>query len=371
MTKIDEKMNIDILERSTGGKLVHKLPSTNIQAIEDLRVRRGHIEYFDGAKWLQILNKLDLPVVDVESITDLQLGSEGLEYFDGYDWIEVLNKADLPEFNITSMDDLRVRQGLLEFFDGSVWRPIALHKDDKTGSPGPFALHGGNMDAGYFGIVPANELFSNNELTAATGITEGTPLNEGAGWLKFASEGKIKFKSIKSFRAGTSPQHLIDKGVIDGTKTVDKDGIRYKVTLLKGSSVNPAPAREGTDFQGYESAHESEWNKLMLPIHEWSKLQSWSEGTYVKRPIEDWGVYLTGADLGFGHFYQGTFQFCKEQLTVVEGTPRQIARGGGVDASSSGTTALNIKDSTRGWSPVLEVVGYVDELDSPTDVSHE
>lgn len=229
--------------------------------------------------------------------------------------------------------------------------PISAGKSFTTPSdmPGPSDLVGGDMQAGYFGIVPAAELYTGDELAAAVGITQGTSQFSDAGWLKFAIDGKIIYKSKKTFRNSISWDHINSKNCVDGTKTVTKDGTTYKVRLMRGALTDPSE---------YDNADRgaigSEWNKLMLPIHANAAGQSWAYPAYVDTPTENWGVGFTDADLQTHYDHgDGSYHWCQE---VPKGyASNRVARGhAGVSYSyrrtSSGT------GSYRGWSPVLEVV---------------
>lgn len=226
--------------------------------------------------------------------------------------------------------------------------PISAGKTFKTPSdlPGPSELVGGDMQAGYFGHVPAADLFTGNELASAVGITEGTAQFNDVGWLKFASEGKIKYKSQKTFRYGISWDHINSKGAVDGSTIVEKNGVRYRVTLMKGGNGDAGDAINGPKG--------SEWNKLMLPIHARAEDQSWAYKSNVDMPTENWGIGFTDADLHTHNDHgNGTYQWCRE--VYYNDASTRVYRGyDGVSLSywdtSSGT------NTGRGWSPVLEVV---------------
>ena len=212
--------------------------------------------------------------------------------------------------------------------------------------PGPSDLVGGNMDAGFFGHVPASKLFTGSEIAAAVGITQGTAQFNDVGWLKIASEGKIKYKSQKPFRHSISWDHINSKGAVDGSKIIEKDGVRYKVTLMKGGNGNVNDSVNGPKA--------SEWNKVMLPMHERAKDQSWNFKDNVDIPTEDWGVGFTDADLHTHNSHgSGTYQWCRE--VYYDNASHRVFRGyAGVSYSSWATSSGT--HSGYGWSPVLEVV---------------
>lgn len=225
--------------------------------------------------------------------------------------------------------------------------PASVAKPFTTPSdlPGPSDLIAGDMQAGYFGVVPASELFTGTQLASQVGITQGTSQFNDVGWLKFAIDGKIIFKSQKTYRHSISWDHIDSKGAVDGTKQVSKDGTDFKVRLMKGANKDPAGAYEGVINYG------SEWNKLMLPIHEKAKDQSWAYKGNVKTPTKNWGINFTDSDLQVKSG-DGRAHWCQEVAEVASG---RLNRGGyGVSGSSRGTSST--VPSHMGWSPVLEVI---------------
>src|SRR6056297_853572 len=56
---------------------------------------------------------------------------------------------------------------------------------DKTNAPGPKFLLEGDMNYGFFGFVPAKELFTGTELASEIGLTDGTAQNSDSHWIKY------------------------------------------------------------------------------------------------------------------------------------------------------------------------------------------
>lgn len=259
-----------------------------------------------------------------------------------------LKLSDIPKSNIATMEDLRLNsKGELEYNNGSEWVPADwLDADDKTDSPGPKMLVGGTMQAGFFGVVPASELFTGSEIASAVGITEGTAQFDDVGWLKIASEGKVIFKSQKAYRHSISWDHINSKEAVDGTKKVTKGGVTYAVRLIRGGNGNTNSAINGPK--------DSEWNKVMLPIHERAKDQSWNYKDYVDIPTEDWGVGFTDANLHTHNSHgNGTYQWCQD---VYHNSAYNRVCRGNAGASSQTRGASSNTHSNRGWSPILEVI---------------
>lgn len=216
--------------------------------------------------------------------------------------------------------------------------------DDKTGSPGPKNLIAGDMNAGYFGVVPASELFTGAEISSACGITAGTLQFNTDGWLKFAIDGKIVFKSQKPYRHTISWDNINTAGAAVGAKTVTKGGHTYKVRLMKGGNGDAANAVSGPKG--------SEWNRLMLPIHIKAKDQSWAYPANVDAPTAYWGIDFTDADLMTHRDHgNGAYQWCQE--TFHSNATYRVIRGyNGV--SYSNNFASSNAYANYGWSPCLE-----------------
>lgn len=218
--------------------------------------------------------------------------------------------------------------------------------DDKTGSPGSAKLIAGDMNYGYFGIVPVSDLWSGTELASLVGITQGTAQFNDVGYLKMASEGKVIFKSLKTYRHTISHDHINSAGCVDGTKQVAKNGINFKVRLMKGGNGNASDVVAGPKG--------SEWNKLMLPIHIKAKDQSWAYPDNVTMPTEYWGIDFTDADLQTHRDHgNGSYQWCQE--TFHSNASYRVYRGD-AGVSYSNTTASSTASAGSGWSPVLEVI---------------
>ena len=237
--------------------------------------------------------------------------------------------------------------------------------DDLTGSPGAKNLIAGTMQAGFFGEVSASELISGDALASLVGISQGTSQNSTAGWLKFAWQGKILFVAKKAFRNSISWDHINSANAVYGDKTVEIGGLTYKVRLLRGANIgfNPkVPIKDQPDGgNGYSGAicHGSEWNRLMLPIHQEAINKNWAYPDNVENDIPVWahnlgtgtqGMYTDEDLLTHYDFGSGSYSWCQE---VAESTAVRVHRGYfGVSDSNSNTSSY--LDSIFGWRPCLE-----------------
>lgn len=200
--------------------------------------------------------------------------------------------------------------------------------DDNSGSPGSNMLVAGDMSAGYFGLVPVSELFTGTELAALCGIIEGVAQFDNEPWLKFAIDGKIIFKSKKTYRHSISWNAINDVGCVNGNKIVTKNRLNYNVRLMNGIVGSTSDYVNNT----FTNVINSEWNKLIYPICIQAKTQNWYYPQYVLVNNDYWGIDFSNIDLQF-HFANATGQHHWTQGISTDG--RLIYRGGN-DASGIG-----------------------------------
>jgi hypothetical protein len=220
--------------------------------------------------------------------------------------------------------------------------------DDMSGSPGPINLVGGTMDAGYFGTVPSTEFIDGDSLASEIGLSTGVSQYSNTDWLKFAYKGKILFRPTKAIRHSISWDAINNVGCVFGERTHTINGLTFKVRLMKGALTNPSKTNDND-----KGAIGSEWNTLMLPIHE-SAPSDWAYPNNVNSPTEDWGIDFTNQDLMTHHDYgNGSYVWCQETPEVYT-TQRVIRGNNGVSYSSRVSSSGTV--SHYGWVPVLELV---------------
>ena len=219
--------------------------------------------------------------------------------------------------------------------------------DDTSGSPGNPMLIAGDMNAGYFGVVPASELITGDALASMVGISAGTSQFSSEGWLKFAYQGKIQFVAKKPIRHSISWNDINIANCVYGDKTVNIGGLTYKVRLMRGANIDPTGAREGS------VNHNSEWNKLMLPIHINAKDKSWAYPNNVEADVPYWGIDFTDADLLTHENYgNGSYAWCQEEGLI---NVQRLYRGGSGVSSSNSISRLS-SSFLFGFRPVLELI---------------
>lgn len=228
--------------------------------------------------------------------------------------------------------------------------------DDTIGAPGNRFLLNGNMQQGWFGEVLTSDFINGEELARLIGLTAGKSQYSNEPWLKFAYMGKIEFIAKKTFRYSISWNDINNVNAVTGNKTINIKGKKYKVRLIKGKTEgmqNDRNSQYGAINYG------SEWNKLLLPIHEgapsnWNNSQA-SNNQNVMSPTQDWEVNYTDDDLLMmnNNGTNGCYSWCQE---YGNSTSTRLYRGQyGVAYSQCYDSARN--GNLYGWRPVLELIG--------------
>ena len=208
-----------------------------------------------------------------------------------------------------------------------------------------------NVD--YYGEIPASDFFTGDELSTLLGVTEGELQNSDTDWFKFGLGDKIIFIPKLALRHSISWDHLYSNGLVYGTddyglaptgtptnqlRIVSKDGFKYKVRLIRGSSRDP---HNGTLGGNLAITQGSEWNELMYRVSSANPI-----GT-----SENFTMYSdTQLNISSGN---GRYTWCQEQYRL--GSTYRVVRG-----SHSAGCLNNFRSSytaySRGWRPVLELI---------------
>lgn len=126
---------------------------------------------------------------------------------------------------------------------------------------------------------------------------------------------------------------------------------KYKVQLLKGADSDPLDSYDNGD-RGLVGPN-SEWNNLVLPLHERAKLQDWNYKSYAGT-VEDWGAGLTDRDLVTRHTLgTGSYQWFQE--TGDSHPARRVIRGS-PGASHGYVSPSWAASSDYGWRPALRLL---------------
>ncbi len=345
------------------------------------------MKYWDGINWV-VLDAADADTVEGKTVAQIRSDRASKAEFDAHRAEEAtetelghIRLSDIPSPTIATqaeaeegtnntkfMTPLRTHQAIdskvrivdnmLELNVDGEWKIFKLvPPDDTTGAPGSKFLIAGDMQAGFFGEVSASELISGTDLASLVGISQGTSQNSTVGWLKFAWKGKILFVAKKAFRNSISWNHINNANAVYGDKSVVIDGLSYKIRLLKGANKDPAGASEGS------ICHGSEWNRLMLPIHQEAISKNWAYPDNVESDIPVWAHNLgtgtqgryTDEDL-LTHYDHGSGSRSWCQETRKDNAAYRVNRGNsGVSYSYSYPSSDTYR--SLGWRPCLEFVG--------------
>ncbi|MCF6464215.1 head completion/stabilization protein [Clostridium sp. Cult1] len=264
------------------------------------------------------------------------------------------NTKMMTPLRVANAIDSRVRviDNRVEINVNGQWLTFIYLPDDKSGSPGNTKLIAGDWNAGYFGEVPGSELITGYDLANTIGLSKGYgQFGETESWLKFAYQGKIQFIAKKPFRYNLSWGDIDNVNAVYGDKTIRINGLTYKVRLMRGANNDPAASKTGV------AMHYSEWNRLMLPIHEQAINKNWPDSINVESDIPVWshnygtgqnGMY-TNDDL---HVNGGNGSRCWCQESFVDASGRLLRGGTRITQSSSDV----MSSLYTGWRPVLELV---------------
>ena len=302
-----------------------------VKSVNDVQPdSNGNITLSIPTKTSELIN--DSNFVTTESVTEVSTDLENHE-------TKIASKTELGHVKVDGTSISISPDGVISA-TGSI--------DDTSNAPGSKTLIAGNMFKGYFGTVPASQLITGDNLAFQVGISVGTSQFSTTNWLKFAFQNKILFISMKPIRHSISWDNINTAGCVFG-KNVIIDNLTYKVRLIKGALTDPSK-----DADTDRGARGSEWNALMLPIHQQSSTGTWDYPAYADPNVPDWGTRFTDVDLVTRPTGgNGAYSWCQETTTSIS-TDRVIRGVSGV--SSLATYISSIADSRFGWRPVLELV---------------
>lgn len=210
--------------------------------------------------------------------------------------------------------------------------------------PGETTPVAGDSDYGFFGEVHPDDLINGEYLALKLGLTAGTIQHTDTPWLKFALDGKTLFVAKKALRNNLSWNHINAVDAVYGDKEIEIKGHKYKVRLMKTGLVDPMPNTS-------TACKESEWNKLMLPIHIEAKDESWAYPNNVEDEVPYWGIDYTDEDLlTHNSFGNGSYSWCQETYSSS-----RMGRGSN-GVSYAGYNSPGHAYISVGWRPVLELV---------------
>lgn len=194
-------------------------------------------------------------------------------------------------------------------FGGGIPTPV-VPEPDFSELPGPKILTGGTAGLGFYGVTPAIDLISGEELCDLLGITAGTLQHSDEGWLKYANGGTIDYVAKKTIKYGIPWNDINAANAIFGDRVIEINGMLFAVRLLSTE----------------------EWNMLMYPVHE---------------DFGEWAQFTDEELLVHNSFGSGSYSW----TSTPSGSNRIIRGDNGV--TNSGNYSPTNWNSNMGFRPVL------------------
>ena len=204
-------------------------------------------------------------------------------------------------------------------------------------------------DFDFMGEVVPSLMLDGAALSTAVSLSEGTALNNLAGWLKFNTvEDKVLYVSKLPTRSSVSWDTLNSLGLLEGSKVIALKGVLYRVRTLSGSIDDPYNPLDVSPLP-------AEWFRLLGSIH--NGIHSNPTNTAYEGY---WPIY-GDTELGIDGASRGRHNWCVEgyyEEQPDEGPilpEKALLRGGAGIESIEGFVTSRRADDT-GWRPVLEVL---------------
>jgi hypothetical protein len=201
--------------------------------------------------------------------------------------------------------------------------------------PGPQTLLYGDMTAGYFGVVTADEanFITMAELLSANYInfTNGTANTSNRDWLKFAWNNTILYVAQKTIRYNVSWDQIAARGAIVGnadSANLSIKGYNFKCRVLTGGATDNTASREA-----------SEWENLIYGVHT-SESPNW--GSFNDETLLT--HYIRG---------NGSYSWCQE--TATANSSQRVVRGYSGVAGWDRVSASSV-GPIYGFRPCLELL---------------
>lgn len=238
-------------------------------------------------------------------------------------------------------------------------------------------LYDPSTDTGFYGTVPASELFTGQEISTALGLTAGILQNDNTDWLHFyvgkdaicnRDPQKRPYEiyiAKQTVRYNLQWNHINAAGAVTGKTVTDKSGKEYLCRIPTGADKNPSTHTYGTNCT-QEAGLGSEWNSLMYRVSEKVPTCSntligmeYNGGEYRNtrhggaQVGDNWANY-TYQELSMNHDVggNGTATWCVE--TDGKDSSRRVTRGR-TGVASFTTVPSTYTSAYYGFRPVLIV----------------
>lgn len=158
-------------------------------------------------------------------------------------------------------------------------------------------------------------------------------------------------KNLKTEAGNKTASVHNKKDEVKQDRTVKIGEQRYRVQLLRGAASDPLDSYADSD-RGMVG-DKSQWNKLILPLHEHAKTGNWIYKQYAG-DVEYWGFDLTDLDLMTHHTLgTGSLTWCQE---TSDTEPIRRVRRGNLGASHGIAINAWYRTSNYGWRPALRLL---------------
>lgn len=172
--------------------------------------------------------------------------------------------------------------------------------------PGTKELRFGTEDLGYFGEVPADELFTLEELRRQTNFWDGGDITQNITWIKLFLSGKILYIPTAAVASPVSWSQLYAKGLVYGVDGpgavpdtpavnqlvyITKDTFSFKVRCLKTQVDDPASHGGLETIATSPNLKAAEWGRIISALI--SPRQNGYDGY-------NWNLYPSGSWLLYG-----------------------------------------------------------------------
>lgn len=182
------------------------------------------------------------------------------------------------------------------------------------------------------------------------------------GFSNAANNGEFTVQSITDYQIVVSGSLVTESGNEKASVHNKKDEVRQDATVTIGGNTYRVMLMRGADHDPLDSYSDSDrdlvgvnsdWNNLILPLHERAKVGDWNYKSYAG-DVEDWGIGLTDETLVTHHTVgEGSYRWMQE--TGDTHPSRRVARGN-YGASNGYVNHSWGTNTDRGWAPALLLI---------------
>lgn len=229
----------------------------------------------------------------------------------------------------------------------------------------------------FLGEVPSDEFITGSDLCSSIGLTGGELRCDDVAWLKFILDGNIICVSKQHIKNYISWKNIYQAGAVYGTDDigmypsggdriqdarVNIDGYEFRVTLLEGANEDRVDSTDCLNKKSDEWYNNSEWNRLMYPIHHGVFLKSYNNVQTIfkmktsKIPFGRWAKYSDDNIESSVGDNVSLFSWCVESLVSDACKSEERVLRGGHKISNATYDGLSLNLSMMGYRPCLRLI---------------